>query len=138
MTLPQALRYLFLQSRAAGWSCLSAATVEAAVRVWGGPDRVRVSAGRCCSPDVSTEKNGSADHYFRDHLLVPRRHVILFPRKEAVVRLHTENSAPESECFTADIQTPLSYLTQFRVTRLASSLVIPISAPCQRESSDPR
>jgi hypothetical protein len=94
MTLPETLLYLFPLSWAAGWSCLSAATGEAAVRVRGGPGQVRVGVGRCRSRDVSTKKHSSADHYFRDHLVVPRRHVNLFPRYEAVVRLPTENSAP--------------------------------------------
>jgi hypothetical protein len=94
VTLPQTPLYLFPQSWAAGWSCLSAVTVEAAVRVWGGPDRVRVGAGRRRSPNVSAEKNSSADQYFRDHLVVPSRHVILFPLNDAVMRLVAENNAP--------------------------------------------
>ena len=110
MTLPDSPLYLFPHSRAAGWSCLSAAAAEAAEWVRGRADLVPVGAGRCCAPNVRAERDNSADQYFRDHVL--SRHVILSTRNEAVVRLDTENSAQESECFTAGtFRRPLCYLT---------------------------
>jgi hypothetical protein len=75
-TLPDSPFYFLPQSRAAGWSCLSAATAEAAERVRSGVDRVRVGAGGCCSPNVGADSDKSAHQYVRDHLAVLSRHVI--------------------------------------------------------------
>src|ERR1700756_1366203 len=59
--------YLFLPTRAAGGSRLSAAAAEGAERVWVGAGRVRVGAGRRCCSDKGTENDSGADQYFGDH-----------------------------------------------------------------------
>ena len=88
--------YFLRQSRAVGWSCLSAVTAKGAKRVRAGAGLAGVGAGRCCSHNAGAESDSSADQYFRNHLAVLSRHVILFPQNKAVVRLDTENSAPRS------------------------------------------
>jgi hypothetical protein len=62
--------------RAAARGCFSAVTAEDAEWVRVGADRVRLAAGRCCSPNTSGQSDSSADQYFRDHVV---------PRDDAVV-----------------------------------------------------
>jgi hypothetical protein len=74
--LPDSPIYPFRQSWAAGRGCLWTATAEAAERIRGAADRVRVSADWCRSPNVSAESDSSTDQDFRDQLVVLSRHVI--------------------------------------------------------------
>ena len=80
-TVPDSPINLFPESLAAGWSCLSAAAGEAAERVRLVGGGILVGAGRCCSHNEGSESDSSADHYFRDHLVVLSLHVILFPQR---------------------------------------------------------